>query len=628
MQLRRAVQEFATVGWARLDRRRADELQALPEGDQLALETAIHEIDRVLQSIWPTGPQDHERHARLSFRIGQTATLVGERIVAMNMAGEADERIAHVAAVLTEKVLNAYFAGRIQQFAILRGRDISDFAPAIAAAAIAYRQAALGEASSAPAAILERLGLQNGAALSANDLRGIAEGLLQGLRQADAQIIGVVQGYERAARHVFTPQPEELGNESDRLRRSILGGGPTAKPSIRTGTLVAFASSARGGSTTARIEGSLELFRSIVAVARIRNARKGLAPTRQALLDQGLRGLARLDLIVRNERFLHSLVEGRWRDIEKELRFLAQRNPKESPVVPLPHDMEALECMALYLQDLVSQGFPIGRVLAEFRHSGYLTFGPTEEQFLLRSTMYAARKYAANFACHSHPRFKEAGRAGMRAEVVLQILSGLEVELRERERLNDSELLDYGHDRIQDLLNTGTLRLEEAETALDLLDDMVTRVRAGQEVRYLTSLLGLDGTIPEDIIASYAGLPHTRRFALAALPSSRFFSLYARNGQTMKELQQDVYGRWMRYRQQAPAGKDVVPVQLRFPETRAGVREIKSGRKLFRRTLSDFMVDVETIEGETEDQSRQTQKDPQEWKARQPRKQTAGRRTF
>lgn len=622
MALRQAIHAFATEGWADLGRRRRDEIAELPDADRAALLAATSQMSTMLSAIWPEGANDHEKHARFAIRIGEAAALAGERVVAMRMAAQPEDRVAHVSAVLADMILNANLAGRIQQTAILRDREVGDLAPAVAAAVIAHRQAMLGGAYTSAATTLERFGLQKGAALSGSDLRSIAESLLQGLKQADAHVVDVIKSYDTASRNAFVPAEIPARTPSEAIYRKILGEDRHQKPDVRASTLVAFAGSSRGGSTEGRIDGSLDLFRSIVSVARIREARRGPAPTRHALLGVGLRGLSRLDSIVRNERFMHSLVEGRWREIEKEMRFLAQRNPKEAPVVPLPSDMEAIECMALYLQDMVSQGLPMGRVLAEFRHSTHLTFGRTEEEFLLRVTMYAARKYAANFACQAHPKFKEAGRGGMRAEEVVQILSSLEVELRKHERLDDEALLQFGHEQIVRMLDTGTLKRDEAETALELLDDMITRVRAGQEVRYLTGVLALDGTIPDDVIASYAGLPHARRFALAASASSRLFNMYARNGQPMREFQQDVYGRWMRYRQQAPAGRDVVPIQLRFSETRAGAKNVAFGRKPFRRGLGDFMIDVDVEhEEEPRETARFERKDEEV-----TRKQTAGRR--
>jgi len=629
-QLRKAVREFATTGWSALDQRRLDELARLPDGDRLAIERAVRWMGDHLASIWPSSAADQDRHLRFAARISDTTTLIGEYIIAMRMAGQSDERITQLVALLAEMVMNAHFAGRIQQAAIAWNRSLDDLAPAVAAAAISYRQSQIGGEHSSPAAALADLKLQDGAALPSDELRAIADALLRSIRELDSQIADVYNTYEGLSRDAFVVAAEDPKTESDAIRRSILGAEQAGRPSIRVSTLVAFASSARGGSTSARIEGGLDLFRSIVSVARIRHARSGRMPSRHALVGEGLHALGRLGSIVRNERYVHSLVENRWREIERELRFMAQRNPKEPPVLPLPQDMEALESMALYFQDLSAQGFPIGRILAELRHSPLLTFGPTEERFLFRVAMYAARKYAANFATHSHPSFRDAGRGGMRAEEVVQILSALEVELREREHFDDAELLDYGHRRILSLRQNGDLRRDEVDTAIELLDDMITRVRAGQEVRYISSLLALYGSVPDDVVLSYTGLPHTRRFALIAAPSARFFNMYARNGQPMRELQKDAYGRWMRYRQQAPAGRDVVPIRLRYAETRTGGLATSPGRKTFRRGLSDLMADPD-FEQEIEEQQRQ-EKERRSSQA-QPdvpsvarRRQTAGRR--
>lgn len=591
--LRRALSAYVEGGWGALDTVRDAELDQLDPVGRTVIATAVRGVSDSLRAIWPDTDDDHDRLGRFVPRVGEIAVLAGERIVAMRMAGQADARTDYMATLLTEQILGAHYAGRIRQLSLLRGIPVPDLAPAAFAALIAHDQTQKRETILDAATALDKFDLADGARLSASDLRGLAHVLNQALTQGETHITDVVKSYDAVSRSAFKGEPVQPDTNSERLYNKVTGHRPTKDPTARVSTLVAFASSARGGSDQARIDGALDLFRSIVSVARIRGARKGSAPTRYALLGSGVRGLRDLEPVVRNERFAHGMVEKRWQEVEKELQYHKQRNPKESPVLPLPSDMSALEVMALYVQSLAARGVPLGKIVADLSDSETLTFGRTERRFFLRVATYAARKYAANLASHENPRVDEIIDQAARGEETRQVLADLEIELRKRERQSDQELLLLGKNLLEEHVRSGELRAREAEAALPILDAMVTRLRAGQEVRYLTALMAVEGEIPDDVIYSYSGLPHTRRFALLSAPEARIHQQYARNGQPFREFEKDALGRWLRYRQQAPAGRDVVDVHLEYDEARSGLGRSDEGRQLFRKSLKDFAPDVD-----------------------------------
>lgn len=589
--LNAALQQFVESEWKALDISLRAAIESLPADERRLAEKDLEELHATLEKIRPAFSQDYTKLALFTQRLYELAAFVGERLIAMRMAGSREQHILTGASAATELLLNAHLVGRLEQLALLYNVDLARITPALYAALWTYTQ---NNETALPDALSALKPPKKHRALTSDELEAISHVLIQALQQGKTHIAQVVSSYESNSRGLFSATASSPQTHSDTLRNEILGATLDTPPAIHTSTLVAFAASARGSDQEARIEGALDLLRSIASIARVRQYQQdGRWTSRATLLGTTLAGLRRLDAIVRNERYVHHVVENRWRMIERELRFLQQRNPKSAAALPLSDDIEAPEAFALYIQALAAHGTPLGVILAEIGDSAHLTFGPSEFRLFCRLATYAARKYAANLTTHESPKLRDLAESGLRGQQIVQILADLEFQLRRLESRTDAELLAWLTKEIQDRVREGVLRANEAEIGLDLANEMITRIRAGQEVRYITSLLALDGTIPTDIVRSYIGLPHTRRFALLSSPEIRFNNLYARNGQSLRELRQDAHARWIRYRQQAPMGSDVVPIRLRYTEDfdRATSATRRSGRRLFRKEFGDFLPD-------------------------------------
>lgn len=341
--------------------------------------------------------------------------------------------------------------------------------------------------------------------------------------------------------------------------------------------LVGFLASGRGQDDAGRVRGILEQLRALQVLqlapqrARPVAGRLGEPGATRELMEH----LATLTQQLRQERMVHRKVEHLWRALEEQIKR-QQRPGKDGapgprPVVPLPR-LEAVDARSLYLQEAMLQGLPLGVALAELHDSDELTMGSSERQWFERLAMYSARRHAADLAASVHTQVNQISQNPTTVEHVRTLLRQIEVEVRieaATKQLTDPQLETLALQRIRALRHDG-VRRDDIETVLaepedgspGLVDEMLLRLRADQEVRLLTAWLTLEQPLQASTVGQLRQLPHTRTFARIQEGGRKFWSRTARNGQSLYELEQDTRGRWLRYRQEAPAYRDVRPLQI------------------------------------------------------------------
>lgn len=569
--LGRMVSDFL-VQWHLIDARRRQQIEVLPERDKRIVRRAAFKTSELLAEAWVDDLSDSQANRLFVPRVLQTAVVAGERVVAMRMAGEEDEQIRFVSETLSEMVQRAHLAGRVRQLADAQNVEPEDLAPGLAAAVLSYYHAD----QMSPTEALERCKLARGAALGRDVHKGTALAFGEVIQEGLDRVVMPIEMYGIMSRDAFLPREDVLYEDltgRDRVLVDQLDKKPS-RPVIDVRSLVAFASSARGGNEEARVDGALDLFQSVVSMARIRSGASGDHITRFALMGNAIDGLRKLADIVAEERSTHREAEERWKAVERDMEFVARQQKfkggdAESVVYPFPDEFKAHEARALYLQDAISKGIPLGYVLAELYDARDLTFGESERRFFERLAFYAARKYAANFAVEDDPLVERIAQENdeVRAEEVRAVLRTVEVSLREHEQEDDAALRERAQHGLEQAQARGELTGQQVRALDDSIDRMITRVRAGQEVRFLTALYAIEGRVPDDLIPALTQLPHVERLAHANLQETRLLGMQARNGQRMRELERSTRARWMRYRQQAPAGQDVAPVRVAGGQT-------------------------------------------------------------
>jgi hypothetical protein len=329
------------------------------------------------------------------------------------------------------------------------------------------------------------------------------------------------------------------------------------------------------------VEGAHDLLQRVLSAVQMQDA-QGTRLRGESSLANGLSAIQRLGGIIPAERACHKDVKRTWGEVEEKFKMEKQKNP-ETTVYPVVDKFSAPESRALYYQNAVSAGIPLGHVLSELYDSTTLTFGPTEREYFERVAFYAARKYAANFAADEDERVTQLSDSPARIADIQMALRRVEEDLRQvGERLTDEQLRARGRASLEQASRDGALRRREVVQLLGtvepgtassmeedgatfyhgIVESMVTRIRAAQEIRALTALLAVHRVIPQGIIQTYTDLPHTQRYAMIDAPETRMVRVKARNGQSLYDFERVTRARWFKYRQQAPAGRDVEQIHI------------------------------------------------------------------
>jgi hypothetical protein len=543
-------------------------------------EAALRGTLQLLEQVRPA-TEGFDGFAR---QMDQVTIRTAERIYAMHMAGEAPKDVFFIAGSLAQVLEGAFLRGLIHHLAASNALSAEDLAPAVFA--VAARREQRADARESTKAAMQRFSLLDGTPVAARTLVALSEALWERMGTISAGIQQTLQAYDQSGLTLFQAPPAmpEIGMASPSLKQEA------AAPRIHMGTLVAFGASARGGGDAARAEGAYELVKSIMALVQHRQE------DRRGALSMLPYKLVRLQKIIAEERDAHNPVEARWKSIEKEVekeaRYLARSQGRgeesaESAVFPLPAEYSAIECMALYIQNAALRGAPLGYLLQQMRGSAQTTFGPTERRYLERIAFYAARRFSSDLTVLSDARVAGVSARESRVADVQTVLARIEVALREQELLPDLELIEMGDRLVQEAVESGELRRDEAAIVLgrtppldvpasgepvpsgSISASMLNRIRARQEVRVLTAFLALDGELPSDVIDTARVLPHTAFVGRAGygrdlppMPELDPRNIVARNGETLFQLEETVYARWKRYRLQESSETDVAVIDF------------------------------------------------------------------
>lgn len=589
-------------GWKAPSRARQDDMAQLRDAEREAVAYVTGQVAARIQDAAEDGGGAH-----LHRRAEHLAHLAGEHLVAMRMASMPAPHTEFAATVSSEMIRAAHLAGFTRDLCRICDVTPSDVAPAVLAVI------ATGDAGGGGSRRARELAGVFRSHLNGEDLDHLTRVCREAVKQGQAVVEEPIRQYVTQADKPFRVEPTTTGAVDEhghprhvnsgvgganankevgpgrfahRALAALEGESSDAHPEIRLGPTIAFASSARGGGDAARIEGALEVYQSLAAYVRARDGRAtGRDAPRIAALVPTMDGLRAVADQVEAERSVHRDVERRWKDVDFEIKMAKQR--RTTAVFPLPDTYSALESRALYLQDAISNGvLSLGRALAELDGSPTLTYGSSERAFFENLAFYAARKYAANFESEADVRVDCISPHAVRVEEVRRVLSAIEIEMRAHGHLSAEDMRELAEARLDEALGRGEVKRAEVRVLRgqkappvdpseaeglaqpagaaqgSIVEGMIARVQANKEVSILTAARAIDAAVPDEIVQSASDLPHTRWIGMSTSRAYHLSANFARNGQRMDELERSTRARWIRYRQQAPRGRDVRHVEV------------------------------------------------------------------
>lgn len=518
-------------------------------------------------------------------------------LLALRLGGEDEAVVQYVQGVLTHLVSESAWGLVLVTAAAAQGCDVRQLAPAALAAALTNRP--VRRWNSAGETVVEAgftAGLARTGPLGVEHQRHLADALAEQQLEVDALVGAELQRLtDMAGERLQLPRLEagrqlRFGGARPGAANGA-GEGTGAEGGINVRLLVGFLASGRGHTDEARLLGIADLVRDVRALAQEAGG-ESLPPWDRLVVRRTLEALERMGRLVRDERLAHKKIEQVWRAMDEQLRRAQGSRRDEHVEVRLPH-IEALDARSLYYQDAIMNGMPVGVVLAELYDSDDVTFGPTERRWFERVVCYAARRYAANTAAMTHPVFDTLTPNPSAAEHVRAMVRGIEAELRGAGVQSDDALRATAVRRLQELSRDGEIKAGEVRRLLEpgadgapgLVDDMLLRLRAEQDVRVITAWLSVHGELSTDLITLLRQLPQVSTFASREVEGGWFWNRTARNGQSYFELERDTRQRWLRYRQEAPAYRDVRPVAIPGAEEEVGMhnplnlRAVQPGRQ-------------------------------------------------
>lgn len=471
--------------------------------------------------------------------VQEAARLAGEHLLAMQIAGEPEERIAIVREVLESTITNGHLAGRVREVAEANGLSIEAMAPAVMAAVLAVARP--GDRDLSISGAIRRYNLDRGSKLPERMILPVAEVLAEYLRFGETSILPVLA--------------------SDRTPPGLEADEPQVPDA-----LVAFESSRRGGDARARIEGVRDLLRAQTVAEELALEIQGVQVDRATAAAFAPGALARLGPVLRQERAIHTRLTRKNAEILHDLTFQRRRDPHASAAPLFREATSPLEARALYLRSAAEAGVPLGQLLALIHDSPHAGVGPTEGTFFSRAAFYGARKYAANFGAQDDRAIDELVEHGahpVRVAEIRDLIREVEIEIRRMEAADDTALRGHARRRLEAYAEDGALTEREHTHLMGIEERLVLRSRAAQEVRLLTAFVAASGgDVKASVLRGWGDLPHSRAFALSPDRGTHAWGVRTELGMDLHEMELDTRSRWMAYRQRASAGQDVVSLSL------------------------------------------------------------------
>lgn len=563
-QATRELQDFLEKDWGSWQTYWDRELDKLEKGgEEIEPEVVQNTIQEFRQHLEPITHQTVEQKEELQQArqmLTRASGEAGAQLYGMGLAGRSQEALEVAGRCMEELLQNVAFQVELRRVAHQAGHPPQQLAPAALAAAIC-RQPGMEELTIREA--LDEFGLAADAGQTEfEELEEMGKILYASVQKGREQATGLTRVRESLSQRARNAgrkasNPRELDNEQDEQNQkdlsvpALLGLEAQYMGSVTANTVLEI--------EYIQEQAGRQLFNHHLATRQAlwTEQQNEEGPTTQS--PQGARlvsliGLQQLDDILATGHKRWQKLERKWKqDVERQMGI------QKVNVFPLQasEEITSLEAMEMYFQEAMKKGMPAGLALAQLYDSD-LTFGQREAQRLEAIIFRGAYQFTIDYASERNWSLLEqtVGDNRRRIEEAQAVLRDIEVDLRNTPDSSEEELMTRAREGLRQAIRQGLLPDGAGRQLTPILEEMIDRIRAHDEIRHLLHLHVLVGRAEfQELLQNYRDLPYTQRFALGQAGQD-FQEQNARNGQTMEELGNSVRRTWKQERAGVRSGQD------------------------------------------------------------------------